>query len=86
MLYVLILALDALAIVAALLASWLWYKAGRRRIRRISLFEALDAADINRLVTAMNRNALLNMQAALASAASAGCFALRFGATLLMDM
>lgn len=43
MLYILIIALDVLAIAAALLASWLWYKAGRSRTRRISLFEALDA-------------------------------------------
>jgi hypothetical protein len=84
--HILILVLDVLAIAAALLASWLWYNAGRRPARRISRFETLDAADINRLVTAMNRSALLNKRAALASAVSAACFALRFSATLLADL
>lgn len=74
--------LDSLAVLTALAASWLWYSAGRRPVRRISRFEDLDAADINRLVVAMNRTALLNRRAALASAASAACLALRFAASL----
>ena len=79
---VLFYALDSLAILTALGASWLWYSAGRRPIRRVSRFEELNAADINRLVVAMNRSAILNRRAALASAASAACFALRFAADL----
>lgn len=75
-------ALDSLAIVTALAASWLWYLAGRRQIRRISRSEELDAADINRMVVAMNRSAILNRRAALATAASAACLALRFAADL----
>ena len=74
--------LDTLAIVTALLASWLWYSAGRRPVRRISRSEELDAADINRIVTAINRSALLNRRAALATAASAACLAFRFAASL----
>ena len=74
--------LDTLAIVTALVASWLWYSAGRRPVRRISRFEQLDAADINRIVTAINRSALLNRRAALATAASAACLAFRFAASL----
>ena len=74
--------LDTLAILAALAASWLWYSAGRRPIRRITRSETLDAADINRIVVAINRSAMLNRRAALASAASAACLALRFGAAL----
>ena len=74
--------LDVLAVLAALAASWLWYSAGRRAVRRVSRFEKLDAADINRIVIAMNRSAILNRKAALASAVSAGCLALRFAASL----
>lgn len=74
--------LDTLAIVAALGASWLWYMAGHRPVRRISRFEELDAADINRIVVSMNRTAILNRRAALATAASAAFIALRFAADL----
>jgi len=75
--------LDVAGIATALLAAWLWYMAGRRRLRRISRFEELDAADINRIVTAINRSNLLNGRAALAAAASALSLAVRFGADLL---
>jgi hypothetical protein len=84
--YILIIILDVLAILTALAASWLWYLAGRRPIRRVSRFEELNAADINRMVTAINRGGMLNKQAALASAASAACVALRFVASLLADL
>lgn len=76
-------ALDVLAIFAALAASWLWYSAGSRPVRRVSRFEELDAADLNRIVVTINRSALLNRRAALASAASAACLALRFAASLV---
>ena len=78
--------LDTAAIISALVAAWFWYQAGIRSVRRISRFERLDAADINRIVVAFNRSAILNRRAALASAASALCFALRFGAELLIPM
>lgn len=74
--------LDVLAILTALAAAWLWYRAGRQAIRRVSRYEELNAADINRIVVAVNRSAILNRRAALASAASAACFALRFAASL----
>ncbi len=75
--------LDALAIATALVAAWFWYLTGRRRLRRVSRFEVLDAADLNRLVIAINRSSLLNGRAALAAATSAACLALRFAADLL---
>ncbi len=75
--------LDALAIAAALLAAWLWYLTGRRRLRRVSRFEVLDAADLNRLVTAINRSNILNGRAALAAAAAAVFLALRLAVDLL---
>jgi hypothetical protein len=75
--------LDLFGIVTALLAAWFWYLAGRRRLRRISKFEDLDAADINRIVIAINRSNLLNARAALAAAASAASLAARFVADLV---
>ncbi len=74
--------LDIAAIATSLVAAALWYQAGARTVRRISRNETLDAADLNRMVVAMNRNAILNRRAALASAALATCFALRFAASL----
>ena len=79
----LILVLDLLAIATASLAAWLWYSASRRRLRRISRFEVLDSADLNRIVTTVNRSSLLNGRAALAAAASAACLAARFAADLV---
>lgn len=75
---VLLVAIDLLAILAALVASVLWYQAGSRPVRRVSKFEELDAADLNRLVVAMNRAAILNRRAALATAASTAFLALDF--------
>lgn len=77
--------LDVFGIATAVLAAWLWYTASRRRLRRISRFEVLDSADLNRIVTTINRSSLLNSRAALATAVSAGCLALRFAADLLAD-
>ncbi len=74
--------LDLAAIAASFVAAALWYRAGSGTVRRISRFETLDHADLNRMVVAMNRAAILNRRAALASAAAAICFALRFAASL----
>ncbi len=74
--------LDIATIGTSLVAATLWYQAGSRTVRRISRSETLDAADLNRMVVAMNRSAILNRRAALASAASATCLALRFAASL----
>jgi hypothetical protein len=82
----LVLLLDLCGVATALLAAWLWYLSGRRRVRRISRFEALDSADLNRIVTTINRSNVLNSRAALAAAASAGCLALRFAADLLANL
>lgn len=76
--------LDLAAIATALVAAWLWYRAGIRPVRRISQHEELDAADLNRIVVALNRSALLNRRAALASAGSALCLAARFAAALAL--
>ncbi len=70
---------DIAAIATSLVATTLWYQAGARTVRRLSRNETLDAADLNRMAVAMNRSANLNRRAALATAASATCFALRSG-------
>jgi len=77
------LALDLAGCVSAFLAGWLWLRASGRKVRRVTQHEALDAADINRMVTAMNRAALLNRRAALAATASAVSVALRILVDLL---
>ncbi len=78
-----ILLLDLAGTVTALAAAWLWLQASRRKVRRVSLHETLDAADINRVITAMNRAAELNRRGALAATASALCVAVRFIADML---
>ena len=78
-----VLTLDTLGVATALLAAWWWYLAGTRRLRRVSRFEALDAADFNRIVTVINRNSVLSCRAALAAAISAVCVALRFAVDLV---
>jgi hypothetical protein len=76
--------LDILAIGTALVAAWLWYKAGSCPTRRISLTEDLGAQDFNRIVTALNRAGALNRRAALATAASGLALALKFAHDLLL--
>lgn len=79
---VLLIGVDLLAIASAVMAAYLWYRAGTRGLRRIARDEHIDFQDFNRIITAFNRAALLNKRAALASAASALLVAMRF----LLDM
>lgn len=74
-------ALDIFALVTALAAAWFWWLASRSPMRRIDKDEELDYHDLNRLVVAFNRTQILNSRAALATAASALCVALRFAAS-----
>ncbi|MHB2168920.1 hypothetical protein [Alsobacter sp. R-9] len=74
---ILLLAIDFGIVAAALASSRLWWKASNQRIRRISRTEELDAADINRIVTALNRTQILNARAALATAIAAFLAGLR---------
>lgn len=76
-------ALDLFGCISGFLAGYLWLRASGRTVRRVSLNEDLDAADINRLVTAINRANILNRRAALAATASAVSVALRFLTDLL---
>lgn len=69
--------IDLIACASALLAAIFWFAATDRRLRRISRFERLDHADLNRMVVAMNRSQILNRRAAAASGISALCVAAR---------
>jgi hypothetical protein len=75
--------LDVLAMLTAIVASILWWQASRSTLRRVGKSEDLDHQDFNRLIVAYNRSQIFNSRAALATAASALCVALRFGAQLL---
>ena len=70
--------LDVLAMIAALAAAWLWFRASGSRLRRVSRFESLDASDLNRVVVMLNRSQILNSRGALAAMVSALCAAARF--------
>ena len=69
--YTLFLLLDGLIVAAAAGSAWLWWAASRRKVRRIRRDEVLDAADINRIVVAMNRAQMLNSRAAVATGCAA---------------
>jgi hypothetical protein len=79
---VLIVALDLVIIASALAAAWLWFQASGGRLRRVSRREEIDAADLNRIVVAVNRAQLLNRRGALAATVSALLVALRAAADL----
>jgi hypothetical protein len=78
-------ALDLLIVVAALASAWLWWQASGRHVRRVTRDEVIDAADINRLVTALNRTQILNARAALATACAAVLAAIRVGLSALAN-
>lgn len=66
--------LQLIDIVIAMLAAtsaWYWWLASRQRLRRVSRREELDAGDINRIVTALNRTQIMNARAALYASAMA---------------
>lgn len=64
-------ALDVAIVVAAVLSAWFWLQAAGKPQRRVSKFEEFNHADLNRLVTALNRARILNARAAVATAAAA---------------
>ncbi|TNC65798.1 hypothetical protein [Rubellimicrobium roseum] len=79
-------ALDLMIGAAALASAWFWWAASRHRVRRISRHEALDAADINRLVTALNRSQILNSRAALATACAALAATIRIALDVVLQL
>lgn len=81
-----IILLDGLIGLFALASSYVWWLASRQRLRRISRLEELDAADMNRLVTVLNRTQILNARAALLASATAALAALRIGIQAVNDI
>lgn len=71
--------LDSLIGLGALASAFVWWLASRQRLRRMSRLEELDAGDINRIVTALNRTQILNARAALLASAAALLAAARMG-------
>ncbi|MXO84444.1 hypothetical protein GRI38_00125 [Altererythrobacter aurantiacus] len=76
-------ALDVTIVVAAVLSAWFWLQAAGKPQRRVSKFEDFNHADLNRLVTALNRARILNARAALATAIAALLGGLRIALDLL---
>ncbi len=70
-------AFDVLIGAGALLSAYLWWLASRQRLRRVSRLEEFDAADINRILTAVNRTQILSSRAALAASAVAALASIR---------
>lgn len=73
----LIVILDLSIISFAVTSSVLWWASSRHRVRRISRLDEPDAADINRLVVALNRSQILNSRAALTTACAGVLAAIR---------
>ena len=63
--------LDLAIVVAAVVSAWFWLQAAGKPQRRVSKFEDFNHADLNRLVTALNRARILNARAAVATAVAA---------------
>lgn len=63
--------LDVAIILAAVMSAWFWLQAAGKPQRRVSKFEDFNHADLNRLVTALNRSCILNARAAVTTAVAA---------------
>ena len=63
--------LDLSIVIAAVVSAWFWLQASGKPLRRVSKFEDFDHADLNRIVTALNRSRILNARAAVATAIAA---------------
>lgn len=70
-------------VIAAFSSGVLWFRASRRHVRRVSKAETLDYADLNRIVTALNRTQILNSRAAIATATASMLAGLRLLAELV---
>jgi hypothetical protein len=63
--------IDIATIGASAVAAWFWYRASDNMIHRVHAREVFDYHDLNRVIVAINRNAVRNRRAALASAVAA---------------
>jgi hypothetical protein len=75
---------DVSTIAASALAAWFWYRASDNQIHRVHAREVFDYHDLNRVIVAINRNAVRNRRAALASAIAAGLLGLDIAISALL--
>ena len=75
--------LDVTIVIAAVMSAWFWLQAAGKPQRRVSKFQDFNHADLNRLVTALNRTRILNARAAVATAVAALLGGLRVAVDLL---
>lgn len=68
---VMVYVLDLAIVIAAVFSAWFWLQAAGKPQRRVSKFEEFDDADLNRLITALNRACILNARAAVTTAIAA---------------
>lgn len=80
-----LLAFDLLIGAGALASAYLWWLASRQRPRRVSRLEEFNAADINRILTVVNRAQILSSRAALAASFVAAIASIRVVAQALKD-
>ncbi len=71
--------LDFATIIASALAAWFWYLASIQTVHRVDATETFDHRDLNRVIVAINRNAIRNRRGALASAVAAALLAIDLG-------
>lgn len=76
--------LDLLALVSALAAAWLWFRASSYRLRRVAKSEEVNWLDLNRIILGINRSQLLNRRAAMATAISALAIAFKLAHDFLL--
>ncbi len=67
----LLILLDLGVVAAALLSGLFWWQASRKRLRRVSRFEEMSNADLNRIIVALNRAQILNSRAAKTTSVAA---------------
>lgn len=63
--------LDFSVVATALLSGLFWWQASRKRLRRVSRFEEMNHADLNRIIVALNRAQILNARAAKTTSVAA---------------
>jgi len=82
----LFLMLDGSIVAAAFISGMFWWRASRKRLRRICRDEMLDHADFNRMVVAYNRTQILNARAAIATAVAGILATLRLSGNMIVDL
>ncbi len=78
--------LDLLALLSALAAAWLWFRASSFHLRRGEKSEELNSLDLNRVILGINRSQKVNRRAAMATAISALAIAFKLAHDILIAL